>query len=167
MEPTKAAAGVPVARDGSGQGTGVGRRPGEVVLGIDARDPVGSAVDFAFDCARARGVRLRAVHAWALPPSASAEWPFAVPERDRATWEDHEVQVLADALRPWRERYPDVPVLEDVVLLSPVQALAHHAAGAALVVVGSAPGPRSRATVHALLNEAVCPVAVVPDDSRP
>ncbi|WP_055715218.1 universal stress protein [Streptomyces torulosus] len=143
----------------------MGRRYGEVVLGIDARDPVGSAVDFAFDCALARGVRLRAVHAWALPASA-AEWPFTVPERDRATWEDHEVQLLADALRPWRERYPDVPVLEDVVLLPPVHALAHHAAGAALVVVGSAPGSRSRATVHALLNEAVCPVAVVPDDSR-
>ena len=56
--------------------------------------------------------------------------------------------------------------LED--LLPPFfKALAHHAAGATLVVVGGAPGPRSRATVHALLNEAVCPVAVVPDDSRP
>ncbi|MCL6735971.1 universal stress protein [Streptomyces neyagawaensis] len=165
MEPTTASPDAPVARNPAGHGTGGGRRAGEVVLGMDARDAVAGAVDFAFHCARARGVRLRVVHAWALPASA-AEWPFAVPERDRATWEDHEVQVLADALRPWRERYPDVRVLEDVVLLSPVQALTHHASGAGIVVVGSEPGARSRATVRALLDEAVCPVAVVPADSR-
>ncbi|WP_159765648.1 universal stress protein [Streptomyces sp. HM190] len=165
MEPTRSTPGTPVVESRTGHGTGGGRRTREVVLGLDARNPVDSAVGFAFDCARARGTRLRVVHAWALPASA-AEWPFAVPEKDRATWEDHEVQLLADALRPWRERYPDVPVVEDVVLLSPVQALAHHGAGAGLVVVGTTPGPRSRATVRALLDEALCPVVVVPADSR-
>ncbi|MFF7129282.1 hypothetical protein [Streptomyces sp. NPDC008240] len=46
------------------------------------------------------GVRLHALHAWELP-SCAAGLPFGVPEDDRATWEDHEVQLLADALRPW------------------------------------------------------------------
>ncbi|MET9793120.1 universal stress protein [Streptomyces canus] len=137
-------------------------RPGaEIVLGVDAREPARAAVDFAFDTARARGVRLRAVHAWRFP-SCAAELPFAVPEEDRAAWEDHEVQLLTDALRPWREKHSDVHVLEDVRLLPPAQALSRRSASAGLVVVGRGsqrePGP----TLRALLTEALCPVAVVP-----
>ncbi|MFE7211207.1 universal stress protein [Streptomyces sp. NPDC001698] len=107
-----------------------------------------------------RNVRLHAVHAWE-PPSCTAELPFAVPEEDRATWEDHEVQLLAATLRPWRVKYPRVPVLEDVLLLSPTEALAHHTEGAALVVVGrgTVMAPDS---LQSLLREAGCPVAIVP-----
>ncbi|GAV37195.1 universal stress protein [Streptomyces acidiscabies] len=129
----------------------------DVVLGIDAREPSDPALAFAFDSARLRGARLCAVHAWALPPEAAA-LPFAVPEEDRAEVEDHEVQVLADALRPWRAKHPEVPVLEDVLLLSPAEALLHHRARAALYVVGGPPG----SVVRALLRESGRPVAVVP-----
>ncbi|MCX4853316.1 universal stress protein [Streptomyces canus] len=137
-------------------------RPGaEIVLGVDAREPARAAVDFAFDTARVRGVRLRAVHAWRFP-SCAAELPFGVPEEDRAAWEDHEVQLLADALRPWREKHSDVHVLEDVRLLPPAQALSRRSANAGLVVVGRGsqrePGP----TLRALRIEALCPIAVVP-----
>ncbi|MFJ9104498.1 universal stress protein [Streptomyces sp. NPDC102405] len=137
-------------------------RPGaEIVLGVDARKPARAAVGFAFDTARMRGVRLRAVHAWKFPYCA-AELPFGVPEEDRAVWEDHEVQLLSDALRPWREKHSDVHVLEDVRLLPPARALSRCTASAALVVVGRSaqrePGP----TQQALLTEALCPVAVVP-----
>ncbi|MFF7640173.1 hypothetical protein [Streptomyces canus] len=58
-------------------------------------------------------MRLCAVHAWRFP-SCAAELPFGVPEEDRAAWADHEVRRPSDALMPWRERYPDVAVLEDV-----------------------------------------------------
>ncbi|WP_328785254.1 universal stress protein [Streptomyces canus] len=137
-------------------------RPGaEIVLGVDAREPAQAAVGFAFDTARVRGVRLRAVHSWRFP-SCAAELRFGVPEEDRATWEDHEVQLLADALRPWREKHSDVHVLEDVRLLPPAQALSRRSASAGLVVVGRSserePGP----TLRALLTESLCPVAVVP-----
>ncbi|MFL5995932.1 MAG: universal stress protein [Streptomyces sp.] len=137
-------------------------RPGtEIVLGVDAREPAQGAVDFAFEAARVRGVGLRAVHAWRYP-SCAAELPFGVPEEDRAAWEDHEVQLLSDVLRPWREKHCDVPVLEDVRLLPPAQALSRRSAGAGLVVVGRSsqrePGP----TLRALLPQALCPVAVVP-----
>ncbi|MGW4820579.1 hypothetical protein ACWEP4_16675 [Streptomyces sp. NPDC004227] len=94
-------------------------------------------------------------------PSCAAELPFAVPEEDRATWEDHEVQLLADTLRPWRVKYPRVPVLEDVLLLSPTEALAHHAEGAALMDVGRGAGMGPDA-LQALLREAGRPVAIVP-----
>ncbi|AZP15398.1 universal stress protein [Streptomyces aquilus] len=133
-----------------------GRADG-VTLGIDARDPVGPAVDLAFEAARLRGVRLHAVHAWRFPAQA-ARSPFPVLEEDRATWEDQEVQTLADALRPWRGKYPHVDVLEDVVLFTPAEALAHTARNSGLVVTGR----RSGETALALLEHARCPVAVVP-----
>jgi nucleotide-binding universal stress UspA family protein len=137
-------------------------RPGaEVVLAVNAREPAEAAVDFAFDAARVRGVRLRAVHAWRFP-SCAAELPFVVPEEDRGAWEDHEVQLLADVLRPWREKYPQVPVLEDVRLLPPAQALLQRSASAGLVVVGRRPGGAPGAVTRVLLRESLCPVAVVP-----
>lgn len=136
------------------------RRATQIILGIDARHPAEPAVDFAFDAAQIRGVRLHAVHVWELPACA-AGLPFGIPEEDRATWEDHEVQLLADALRPWRVKYPRVPVLEDVVLLDPAYALLHHAEGAALLVVGRGFGG-GPGFVHALVREARCPVAIVP-----
>ncbi|WP_406164659.1 universal stress protein [Streptomyces sp. NBC_00996] len=139
-------------------------RSEQVTLGVDARNPSDDAIDFAFDSARVRGARLHVVHAWSLP-SCAAEWPFGIPEEDRATWEDHEVQLLADVLRPWREKYPQVPVLEDVVLFTPAEALLHHSEKAALVVVGRKSGAEWGEVVRALLHEATCPVAVVP--SRP
>ncbi|MEV0173610.1 universal stress protein [Streptomyces sp. NPDC050803] len=128
-----------------------------VVVGVDARDPAGAALDFAFTAARLHGTRLHAVHSWRLPEGAAC-LPFPVPEAARATWEDHEVQLLADALRPWREKHPGVEVLQDVVLLPPAVALAHASATAGLVVVGR----RSGTTALALLGHARCPVAVVP-----
>ncbi|MER6737924.1 universal stress protein [Streptomyces puniciscabiei] len=132
----------------------------QVTLGMDARHPAERAIDFAFDAAHARGVRLHAVHAWKLP-SCAAGLPFGIPEEDRATWEDHEVQLLADALRPWRAKYPRVPVLEDVVRLYPAHALLHHAEGAALLVVGRGFGG-DPGFVQALLRETRCPIAIVP-----
>jgi nucleotide-binding universal stress UspA family protein len=137
------------------------RRPGRVLLGVDARDPAGAVIDFAFDCARVRGARLHVVHAWALPPRA-AELPFGIPEEDRGAWEDEEVQVLADALRPWREKYREVDVLEDVLLFPPAEALLHHCASAALVVLGRRPGTAWGHVSRVLLRESPCPVAVVP-----
>ncbi|MFJ3672785.1 universal stress protein [Streptomyces sp. NPDC090106] len=133
----------------------------EIVLGVDARRPCPAAVDFAFEAAGSWGVRLRAVHAWQLP-AARAELPFAVPEEDRATWEDEEVQTLRDALRPWRGDHPEVRVLEDVRLLAPARALVQRSARAGLVVVGRDGGRSPGTTVRALLRDARCPVAVIP-----
>jgi len=133
----------------------------EVTLGVDARDPAEEAIDFAFETARVRGVRLHAVHAWRFP-SCATELPFGIPEEDRGAWEDHEVQLLANALRPWREKYPDVRVLEDVVLFTPAQALLRRSATAALLVVGQRSGSAAGKVVRTLLPHAKSPVAVVP-----
>ncbi|NEC91041.1 universal stress protein [Streptomyces sp. SID12501] len=142
-------------------GHGATHRSGSILLGTDARNPSDGTIDFAFDSARVRDALLHVVYAWSLP-SCAAEWPFGVPEADRATWEDHEVQLLADVLGPWREKYPQVAVLEDVVLFTPAQALLHHAGSAALVVVGRKSGTEWGEAVRGVLHEAACPVAVVP-----
>ncbi len=138
-------------------GEGPAGRADAVTLGIDARNPAGGAVALAFEAARVRGARLHAVHAWTLPGQA-ARSPLPVLEEDRATWEDDEVQRLTDALRPWRGKYPEVDVLEDVVLLAPHEALIHAAAGSGLVVTARDSG----STALAVLEHATCPVAVVP-----
>lgn len=133
-----------------------------VALAVDARRPSDAALGFAFHSARLRGVRLNAVHTWTLPADA-AEWPFGVPEKDRATWEDHEVQLLADAIHPWREKYPDVQVLEDVRSFAPAQALLHCSEHAQLVVIGHGLGTVAWGdAARPLLLAATCPVAVVP-----
>ncbi|MFF4255118.1 universal stress protein [Streptomyces sp. NPDC001663] len=153
------AAGPVVLVPGRRTGEGPARPSTGVSVGVDVRAPASGALGFAFEAARLRGVRLHAVYAWKLPPRAATS-PWPVLEEDRATWEDHEVQLLSDALRPWRAKYPDVDVLEDVVLFTPVEALAHASEGAELVVVGRPSG--SASTVRELLEHCRCPVAVVP-----
>ncbi|MCC5036968.1 universal stress protein [Streptomyces sp. WAC 00631] len=150
---------VPAAR------TGEEKEP-EVVLGIDARRPARAALRFAFETARRRGARLRAVHAWCLPAPYAAPWaPYEVLEEERGAWEDQEVQLLDDALHGWREEYPTVSVLPDVRLFSPAEALVKTSAGAGLVVAGRGGGPGTAlgGVPHAVAHHARCPVALVPE----
>lgn len=137
------------------------RRSDAVALGVDARRPDDAAIGFAFALAQSRDDRLRVVHAWTLPVPPSRRMPFAVPEEDRAIWEDHEVQLLSDVLRPWREKYPDARVLEDVVLFGAGEALVRASSRAELLVVGRR-GNTLGPAVRMLLAHAKGPVAVVP-----
>ncbi|MFD9043359.1 universal stress protein [Streptomyces bottropensis] len=88
--------------------------------------------------------------------------PLRLRTEDRGAWEDHEVQLLADALRPWRARHPEVRALEDVVLFAPEHALILRSASAALVVAGQRAGSRAGSVTRALLRDSACPVTVVP-----
>ena len=142
-------------------GKGKSRADGEVAVGVDARAPADAALDFAFDAADRSDLRLRALHAWTLPAELTARVPFVLLEEDRAEREDQEVQLLADALHAWREKYPQVRVLEDVLLFSASDALVRASARAELVVVGRH-GPALGRTAHNLVHHTKCPVAVVP-----
>lgn len=139
----------------------------EVVAGFNAHAPADETIDFAFRAARERDALLRAVHAWALPPASPSAWMLTVLEEDRGLWEDQESQVVSDALRAWRERYPQVTVVPDVVLLGPAQALVRASERARLLVVGRRTSARVAErrlgpVAHAVLHHAHCPVAVVP-----
>ncbi len=150
-----------------GRGTGAAAGAAGIVAGFDAHRPVGEVADFAFAGARARGIALRVVQAWRLPAEAVSPRTLFVTEEDRATWEDQEVQLMSDALRTWQDKYPEVSVRADVVLLHPAEALVNASEGADLLVVGRRTRPdaaegRLGPVTHAVLHHARCPVAVVP-----
>ncbi|WP_225833715.1 universal stress protein [Streptomyces sp. NK08204] len=153
-----------------------GDRPAAEVAGRDVvvgeqGDPQDSAaaLEFAFETAAARGATVRAVRAWTLPP-VFAYSPGSMQLLDEAGGlEPFEKKALSEALRPWRERFPDVPVAEHVEMGSAGQVLLAQADGAQLVVVGrrahrTAVGARIGSVAHGVLHHAECPVAVVPHD---
>lgn len=136
--------------------------PPEVVLGIDARRPAKAALAFAFDAARRREARLRAVHAWSLPAPYGSPWAtYAPTEEDRGEWEDEEVQLLSEALRDCRRDHPDVALLPDVRLFTPAKALVTASAYADLLVVGRS-SPSLRGVPHPVVHHSRCPVALIP-----
>lgn len=140
----------------------------EIVVGQQG-DPEDSAdaLRFAFETAAARGATVRAVRAWTLPP-VFAYSPGSLKLLDEAGGlEPYEKKALAAALQPWRDRFPDVPVVEHVEMGSAGQVLLSVAAGAQLMVVGrrahrTAVGARIGSVAHGVLHHAGCPVAVVP-----
>ncbi|MFE0731713.1 universal stress protein [Streptomyces antibioticus] len=142
----------------------------EIVVGQQG-DPEDSAATlrFAFETAAARGATVRAVRAWTLPP-VFAYSPASLKLLDDAGGlEPYEKKALADALRPWRERFPGVHVVEHVEMGSAGQVLLSVSGRAQLMVVGrrahrTAVGARIGSVAHGVLHHADCPVAVVPHD---
>ncbi|MGW7520969.1 universal stress protein [Streptomyces sp. NPDC054796] len=136
----------------------------DTVLGLDPSHDQGAVVDFAFKAAARRGAALRVVHAWRLP------LPHAVAPISPETWERDQAAAgrkVEAVLRPWRAKYPEVPVRLDLRCGSPRGALLAVGRESALVVVGrrSRPrslGPRLGSFAHTLLHRAAAPVAVVP-----
>ncbi|MGY1430070.1 universal stress protein [Streptomyces sp. MN12] len=140
----------------------------EIVVGQQG-EPEDSAdvIGFAFEAAAARGATVRAVRAWTLPTVFTYS-PGSMALADEAGGlEQYERKALGEALGPWRERFPDVPVIEHVEMGSAGQVLLSVAGGAQLVVVGrrarrTAVGARIGSVAHGVLHHAECPVAVVP-----
>jgi nucleotide-binding universal stress UspA family protein len=140
----------------------------EVVVGQQGEpDDSAAALRFAFETAAARGATVRVVRAWTLPP-LFAYSPASLKLLDEAGGlEPFEKKALAEAVRPWRERFPDVRVVEHVEMGSAGQVLLSVAGTAQLVVVGrrahrTAVGARIGSVAHGVLHHAPCPVAVVP-----
>lgn len=147
--------------------TGVVHR--EVVVGI--RDPhdTTATLAFAFEEAALRGATLTAVHAWYWFPSAlgtagAEETPGSLADLPKVSADAS--RNLTETLRGWREKYPDVPVREDVVRGHPARVLASYTARSDLVVIGRHnghdAGPAVGAVQHGVLNHAHGPVAIVP-----
>lgn len=153
------------ARDGQTPTEG-----GEIVVGQQGTSEDSDAVlGFAFEEAAARGVGVRAVRAWSLPPVLAYSPGSMLLADEAGGLEPFEKKALAEALAPWRERFPDVPVTEHVEMGSAGQVLLSALPNARLLVVGRrtrrAPvGTRIGSVAHAALHHAPCPVAVVPHD---
>ncbi|MGD3113051.1 universal stress protein [Streptomyces sp. YGL11-2] len=138
-----------------------------VAVGVSLHAPCEGLLVFAFETAAHRAVPLRAVHGRSLPPFA---YDLAgVVERAGAEEAERQArEELSEALRPWREKFRDVRVEEQVVMESPAPALLHGAAGAQLLIVGRRhighAVPRIGHVVHAAVHHAACPVAIVPHE---
>ncbi|MFD0318870.1 universal stress protein [Streptomyces flavalbus] len=138
----------------------------DVVLGLDVTKPCDEVIEFAFDAARLRGARLRVVHAW-QPPSAFGLGQGDIGLVDNPYRAEEWQSFLSAVLLMWRDKFPEVPVLETVVREKPATALVRAASEASLLVVGHqlserAIGPRTGPVTHAAVHHVGCPVAVVP-----
>ncbi|MFI2629114.1 universal stress protein [Streptomyces collinus] len=138
-----------------------------VVVALKLRDSSESLLDFAFHTAAARGVPLLAVHGRSVPLHARVPWgvDHDVTEEMKRDAQKH----LSMALRPWREKYPQVDVADSIRLASPAKAVVQAAEGAVLLVVGRRehrPGlaPHLGPVAQAAIHHGRCPVAVVPHD---
>ncbi|MFJ9012123.1 universal stress protein [Streptomyces canus] len=143
------------AADGS-PSTRTGYR--DVVLGVDTADPCDEVIGFAFEEARLRRARLRAVHA----RQTGAALGRALEETDADA-----LRSLTDVVGTWREKYPDVEVLTTVATGRAQSVLVRAASGASLLVVGHRlterpVGPLTGPVTHAVVHHVDCPVAVVP-----
>jgi hypothetical protein len=86
------------------------RTAGGVVVALKLHGPSDDLLEFAFVSAAARGVPLRAVHGRSLPLHAHVPWgtDHAVTEEITRDAQKH----LSLALRPWREKFPGVEVVD-------------------------------------------------------
>ncbi|MEV5909033.1 stress-inducible protein [Streptomyces sp. WAC 01325] len=135
-----------------------------VLLGIDAESTDDSVIEFAFEAAVRRETGLRVLHGWNLPPY----YVYGL-ARD-ALFNDEiarqKAALVAETLRPWRQKYPNVAVTEESRSGSPGVRLVDASREASLVVVGrrvrrSPFGAHIGPVTHAVLHHAVAPVAVV------
>jgi nucleotide-binding universal stress UspA family protein len=141
-----------------------------IVVGVDGSEGSIRALRFALDEARVRGVELRVVHAWHIPPAIfGSGWAPTTVDLDeyRKLAEASLARALADA------GVDDTALAVTPVLREgePVDVLCAEAAHADLVVVGSRGlggfrglllGSVSQQVVH----HAPCPVVVVPGKDR-
>jgi nucleotide-binding universal stress UspA family protein len=123
---------------------------GLVGVGIGDLDDCAGPLTFAFEEASRRKAAVLAIDAWAGPGPAAA----AAGVR------------LAELMGSWANKYPGVPVSQQIVPGHPARALIDLSARADLVVMGrhgGHPGPHGPGPVrHAVLSHAHGPIAVVP-----
>ncbi|MGV9589858.1 universal stress protein [Streptomyces tendae] len=135
-----------------------------VVVGIDIDSPDDNVLAFAFEEAQHRRTALHVVSGWQLPPY----YPYvlaagSVPDEGVAR---RKAADLTRVILPWRQKYPDVEVVEVSRSGSPARHLVDVAHDASLVVVGrrirrNPFGAHIGAVTHAVLHHATAPVAVV------
>ncbi|MFD5973425.1 universal stress protein [Streptomyces bacillaris] len=143
----------------------------EVVVGLEPGQIGDAVMEFAFSAASERGAALRAVHAWSVP-TALAWSPGSLYRVDEANGlEQINREVLTETLKPWRDKYPQVEVVEHFEIGSASEVLLSNSVRAGLVVVGrrshDAGLRRLGPVTHAVLHHATAPVAVVPHDCPP
>ncbi|KOU58100.1 stress-inducible protein [Streptomyces sp. MMG1533] len=137
-----------------------------VVLGLDTDSPHEALIEFAFRAAARRATAVHVIHGWNLPAYYTYRVAAGLDLHEPAL---RQAAALAEVLRPWREKFPDVDVVEESHFNSPATMLVEASREASLVVVGrrvrrSPFGAHIGPVTHAVLHHATAPVAVVPHD---
>ncbi len=138
----------------------------QVVIGVGDPDHCSDSLTFAFEEASLRQASLMAIHAWHAPHTDISRAGEAFTASGSHAAEAEAARQLERLLNDWRDKYPDVPVSQDVVHGHPGRALVGLSARADLVVIGrhaerpGLPGPGS--VRNAVLSHAHGPIAVVP-----
>ncbi|MFE5481012.1 universal stress protein [Streptomyces sp. NPDC056527] len=140
---------------------------GQVLVGLDVRQPCDSVLAFAFDAAARRQAAVNAVYTQQIPLYATLG-PTVVPDM-RLSVAAEIGHWLSEMMEPWQTKYPDVDATCHVVAGSAGQELVRASADADLVVVGrrtprSPLGAHIGHVAHAVLHHSPAPVALVPHD---
>lgn len=155
---TRASCPVAVVRQPPAVGHGV------VVVGVTGQSGQETLLDLAFQEAALRRATLRAVHAWTHPGTITP-WTVEPVVYDVEAVGQDEALRLAQVLAGWRDRFPDVEVVQQVVHEHPAKALVRASAEADVVVVAASHGATRAVllggTTHAVLHHARAPVLVV------
>ncbi|MFF5210106.1 universal stress protein [Streptosporangium sp. NPDC000396] len=137
---------------------------GEIVVGVIGQPGEEPVLDFAFREAALRRATLRAVHAW-RHPATRAPGDIQPLVYDVKGVGEEEAHLLAEVLAGWREKFPDVTLIEHVVHEHAAKALIEASADADLVVIGAHGGARAPlglgAIAHAVLHHSHVPVITV------
>lgn len=142
----------------------------DVVLGLDLTRPCDELLEFAFNAAAQRGARLRVVNGWRLPAAYGYAYSPGVLDPDLdAELAATEKDALSEALRPWRDKFSGVEVIEQSVIGRPAQHLMEAASDSSLVVIGrrtrhATGGTHLGPVAHAVIHHCDAPVAVVPHE---
>ncbi|MEV6140179.1 universal stress protein [Nocardia sp. NPDC051990] len=141
---------------------------GPVVVGVDGSPAEQAAIATAFAEASDRGATLVAVHGHHdLFVDSFVGYPFV--DAPLQTMETTQRELLAERLRGWQEKYPNVEVRHRVYDRRIRQRLLEWSKTAQLIVVGSRGRGGFRglllgSTSNALVQHAYCPVMVVHQD---
>ena len=139
-----------------------------IVVGVDGSEGARAALEWAAAEARLRGARLRAVHAWHLPPAAYGSGGFVPPVG--VTWEDDLEEAaktgLAKALGEASGTLEGIEVEHRVGEGSAAVVLTEAAADADLLVVGSRGLGGFKELLlgsvgHQCAQQSPCPVVIV------
>ncbi|MEU9119964.1 universal stress protein [Streptomyces sp. NPDC048506] len=96
--------------------------PRPVVLGLDLVRPCEEVIRFSFDAAALRAAPLLVLHGW-NPPGYYGAYGAGANVNWAAGFEAAQTESLRRTLRPWRERFPTVDVIEQAVVGQPASHL--------------------------------------------
>lgn len=139
-----------------------------IVVGVDDSESAQKALGWALEEARLRHAPVTVIHAWDRY-TVFASNPVAYQHVGVDELQAEAERVLTEAVRPWREKYPDLTIETQLSEESPKVALIDASRHADLLVVGCRghggfAGMLLGSVSSAVAHHAHCPVAVVRKD---